>query len=201
MYQATIGIAVLLAVAVGSAVLYGRDHRTRRYALDRPGRIASPREFRWVYAWIQLSTIAAGLAAFLTEHPAALALPVPASLFATGLAVALVGFWLFWHSKRKLGAQYSPCFDAYLPTRLVQHGVYAKVRHPIYTANLLVLTGLTLATGSAWLFANGIVLAVYYARSAPREERALLGELPGYAAYLRRTGRFWPSLALPRGRR
>lgn len=57
-----------------------------------------------------------------------------------------------------------------MPARIVVEGVYGHIRHPIYTANLAMLTGLALATGSGWLLRNAFLLGVFCVVSAMREE-------------------------------
>lgn len=76
--------------------------------------------------------------------------------------------------------------------RLVQTGPYRWVRHPMYTAVLLLTLGGLLCQWAplrllAWLALG----AVLYAK-AVREERLLAARFPGYAAYQARTRRFLP---------
>jgi protein-S-isoprenylcysteine O-methyltransferase Ste14 len=110
-------------------------------------------------------------------------------------SVALIAFTLgthqeplsLWHQEN----------DA--PRRLVTHGAYARVRHPFYAAFLLALLGCTAALphpGMAVLF---LFACVKLSRTAAREERRLLASAFGaeYREYLRRTGRFLPSLPTP----
>ena len=194
MMREWIGALVLLAVCVGSAVAYARDHRGRRYARGREAQPRSVRTFRVVYAWIRVSTPIAGLGARLGGGGSWLTLRPTDLVFAFGIALALAGFGLFVHAKRMLGREYAPCYDAHMPARIVVEGVYGYVRHPIYTANLATLTGLTLATGSLWLLLNTLLLGVFCVVSAIREENALWAASPVYRSYVLETGRFLPCL-------
>jgi protein-S-isoprenylcysteine O-methyltransferase Ste14 len=78
---------------------------------------------------------------------------------------------------------------------LVTNGPYRWVRHPMYSALLLVSTSFTLASpgvhhGWACLIALTVVLAI-----KARYEEALLGsKFAGYAAYAGRTRRFLPGV-------
>jgi len=110
----------------------------------------------------------------------------------TGLLVALVGTGLAYWAKRTLGRSYSPCYASALPACLIANGPYRWVRHPLYSANLLTLSGIAIATTSAVLIAALAVVAAFYLRAARREERTLATELPGYREYESRTGRFVP---------
>lgn len=192
MLHETIGVVAFLAIGVGSHRLYEPDHRSRGYAAGRPGPIPSPRGFRGVYHWIRSSTIAIGITALLVDHPALLPFHRSSILLLVGVVIAIMGFGVFAAAKRTLGRHYAPCFDAYLPTSIVRTGPYRFVRHPIYTANLTTMAGLTIASGSGWLLANTLLLGAYYWRTAQIEERALLSRVDGYAEYTRVTGRFLP---------
>ncbi len=80
------------------------------------------------------------------------------------------------------------------PAHLVTYGAYQRIRHPFYASFLLALTGAALfcphpvtlfSLAAAWVVLNA---------TAAKEEQRLLASAFGvdYAAYLRRTGRFWP---------
>lgn len=66
---------------------------------------------------------------------------------------------------------------------VVSTGLYGMVRHPMYSANLIMLVGLPLALGCYWglLFAiPGVVILMARIRD---EEALLRAELTGYVAY------------------
>ncbi|MEQ8763132.1 MAG: isoprenylcysteine carboxylmethyltransferase family protein [Planctomycetota bacterium] len=181
---------ILAIILVVSARAY--RHADRRYEDGKSERIASPCHFSWVYRWIQASTLIGGFSAYLTSWPILLEVHESRALLWAGQLVMLLGLWLFVFSKRTLGAEYSPCFDSWVSQRIVRSGPYAKIRHPIYTANLMILGGLFLATGSVWLGLNALVLFAYYLVAARREESALGKRYPEYAAYRREAGQFLP---------
>lgn len=70
--------------------------------------------------------------------------------------------------------------------QVVSTGLYGVVRHPMYTANAIMLVGLPLALGSSW--ALGFVLPglLVLAARIRDEERLLDSELTGYREYRRR---------------
>ena len=78
--------------------------------------------------------------------------------------------------------------------RLVEHGIYRRVRHPMYTAVTLFGLGCVAATPSAnaWLAAGFLFLVLVV--KAMAEERALCRVHEGYADYMRRTERFVPKV-------
>lgn len=75
---------------------------------------------------------------------------------------------------------------------LVQHGVYALVRHPLYTSVILVSFGWALVWGSVPALALACVEVVFFDAKARREERWLMEKFAGYADYRRRARRLVP---------
>ena len=76
--------------------------------------------------------------------------------------------------------------------KLIQHGIYAKIRHPLYTAVILAGVGWALA----WLSWPALLVAVtlvpfFHAKSC-REEVFLRQKFAGYREYETRTHRFIP---------
>jgi protein-S-isoprenylcysteine O-methyltransferase Ste14 len=71
--------------------------------------------------------------------------------------------------------------------RVIDTGPYAFVRHPMYTAALLMFAATPLALGSCWALLLIIPLTGVLAWRLSDEERFLIRNLPGYAAYRQRT--------------
>ena len=109
-----------------------------------------------------------------------------------GASVSIIGAVIFSAAKLNLGKQYSHCSNMYLPKDIVTNGVYKYIRHPIYTANLLIVFGLFITTGSLLVFAVGFGMTVYYQRSANIEEKYLEITFENYKIYKKSTGRFLP---------
>lgn len=74
----------------------------------------------------------------------------------------------------------------------VQSGVYRWVRHPIYAGVILIVGSWASYRGSLLHGVLAVVIAVFFAVKARREERWLLQRFPVYDAYRRRTKRFAP---------
>ena len=70
--------------------------------------------------------------------------------------------------------------------RVVTHGPYAVVRHPMYAGALCYFLGTPLLLGSWWGLAFAPVLIVLIAVRAVTEERMLSAALEGYPAYAAR---------------
>ncbi len=69
--------------------------------------------------------------------------------------------------------------------QVVQTGPYQVVRHPGYTAGILMALSTALVLGSLWaLIPAGLVVILLIIRTV-LEDRTLRHELPGYAAYAR----------------
>lgn len=77
---------------------------------------------------------------------------------------------------------------------LVQHGIYRRVRHPIYAGVMQVCIGWAVFTGSPPSFVAALALVVWLDLKARREETWLIDHYPAYAGYRARTARFVPYL-------
>lgn len=106
-------------------------------------------------------------------------------LIAFGLLVGALGL-------RDLGPSLSPLPRPTEGGQLVRHGVYRRVRHPIYVGVLLVALGWSVLTASVVAGGLAIGLAVLIDLKARREEVWLRERFPDYADYARRTRRFIP---------
>jgi protein-S-isoprenylcysteine O-methyltransferase Ste14 len=69
---------------------------------------------------------------------------------------------------------------------LIDHGPYARVRHPGYVGMLLAYATLPLALGSWWAFLPGSVSLLFAFRRLWIEDRFLAANLPGYREYATR---------------
>lgn len=106
--------------------------------------------------------------------PLAISPKVPAILSIGGLAVFVVGCSLAWRARWTLDAMYgiSTCNATQLRAehRLIQHGPYALVRHPMYLGYWLVLLGVTLIylTWTPLLFL-ALSIVLFYGCTQPEE--------------------------------
>ncbi len=69
---------------------------------------------------------------------------------------------------------------------VVSSGLYGLVRHPMYTANVIMMVGIPLALGSYWglvFVIPGLLVLAWRIRD---EETLLRGELDGYREYTRK---------------
>jgi protein-S-isoprenylcysteine O-methyltransferase Ste14 len=69
--------------------------------------------------------------------------------------------------------------------RVISSGLYAFVRHPMYTAALALLLGTPLALGSFWGLIPAALLCAAIVLRLLDEENYLAHNLPGYTDYQR----------------
>jgi protein-S-isoprenylcysteine O-methyltransferase Ste14 len=147
-----------------------------------------PRGEGWVAAQIVLFVVIAGLGLRdLSAGPPALPLVLGAAGIVLGELVAV-------RATRDLGRNLSPFPRPLDGAVLVDSGVYAYVRHPIYSGLLLAGAGWSLATASVGAAMATIALFLVLDAKARREEVWLRGVYPGYEGYRARTRRLVPGL-------
>jgi len=79
--------------------------------------------------------------------------------------------------------------------RVISTGPYALVRHPMYSAMILLMSATPLALGSFWAFLPSLGLIPLLAVRAKDEEKLLMKELTGYREYTQKTRyRLFPGL-------
>jgi protein-S-isoprenylcysteine O-methyltransferase Ste14 len=72
---------------------------------------------------------------------------------------------------------------------LVTTGLYGVVRHPMYSAALLMTIATPIVLGSYWALLTVVPATALVVARLLSEERLLAGELPGYVAYMKSTRR------------
>jgi protein-S-isoprenylcysteine O-methyltransferase Ste14 len=121
-------------------------------------------------------------------------LPLPVWLRWLGVGVALSGFVLLQWAQQSLGKNWSDAPVLVKSQEMVASGPYRRIRHPIYTAFLLILGSFLLIAanwfiGLLWIGMTGLDVAA----RMNTEEAMLLGQFgENYRAYMQKTGRLWP---------
>lgn len=98
-------------------------------------------------------------------------------------AAAALGLNALWNLRNVFRVAPTPRTDGVL----VEAGVYRRLRHPMYTAVVLVVAGIAVTRPDAAVLAVAGANLVFYLAKARYEEGLLLARFPGYAAYRRRT--------------
>jgi protein-S-isoprenylcysteine O-methyltransferase Ste14 len=176
---------VYLAVFGGASALvtaYLLRHDRRLLASrTRAGPIAeTQRSQQWLQAAASACFVALFAAAGLDFRRAVSDVPWALSLSCDG--VVALGFWVVFRVFRE-NSFTSAVIEVASEQRVVSTGPYAIVRHPMYAGASLLLLATPAALGSwrALPFALALVLVV--AVRAVAEEKFLVAQLPGYAAY------------------
>ena len=132
------------------------------------------------------------VAVYDRTHGPALSFPVWWSIL--GLALCALSVPVGLVAWRVLGRSYAPDPAVMPGQRLVTSGIYATIRHPMYTAALLWIAGLPLIVRSLWGFGVGFLLTGVAVGLRIRQEEAILLAAFGdeYRAYRARTKRLIP---------
>ena len=134
-------------------------------------------------------------------HPAWLAwssLPLPLWLRWAGVTLALLGFVLLQWAQNTLGKNWSDTPRLIQEQSLITSGPYQYIRHPIYTAFLLIL-GSTFLISANWLLGLAwIGMTVLEVASRISFEEKLMLDYFGdrYREYMKRTGRLLPRMGV-----
>ena len=95
-----------------------------------------------------------------------------------GLAL-VIGVW----ASLSLGGNLTPYPKPVQAGTMVEHGPYRVVRHPIYTAVVVGMIGISIRSGDWISLALSVGLVPFFFAKSSFEERHLLEEYPGYSAY------------------
>ncbi len=93
-----------------------------------------------------------------------------------------------------LGRNLTPFPRPVQSSRVIQHGIYGLMRHPLYTAVFCGSLGWALVWRSKTALLAALILGPFFAAKARREERWLRETHLDYAAYEQRVKRFIPWL-------
>lgn len=130
---------------------------------------------------MQLLLVTVGLSVvFVHVHPTPLTL-----MNIAGLVLMVVGLILWVTARLQLGDSFSVSAQA---RKLVTHGLYSKIRNPVYVFGAMALGGFALAIGRP-IFLLGLLLIVPLQINRARAESKVLEEKFGdaYHEYRRKT--------------
>jgi protein-S-isoprenylcysteine O-methyltransferase Ste14 len=118
-------------------------------------------------------------------------------LAALGIVVAVAALVMFRLTHKALGRNWSVSLQLKDDHKLITHGVYARVRHPMYSAFWLMALAQALLLPNIVAGLAGIVGfgTLYLLRVKQEEELMLKGFGAEYQAYMDRTGRIIPKLS------
>ncbi len=129
--------------------------------------------------------------------PLTVSFPFDSVFQVVGMALWLTGGALSIWAMRTLGRFTRPEIEVVSDHRLVTEGPYRRVRHPLYTALLMMGAGVALFLLNALLAALAVLSCAISRRRASLEEELLSSEDGfglAYQRYMEGTGRFLPLL-------
>ncbi|MBS0319420.1 MAG: isoprenylcysteine carboxylmethyltransferase family protein [Proteobacteria bacterium] len=118
-----------------------------------------------------------------------------AATIVRGLAVVVAAGALYGSIRawRQMGRHWTMAVTRDEATTLFTSGMFARVRHPIYTLSiLLMLSSLVVVPNAPMLFTACAHFALMNAKARNEERFLLAAHGDAYADYCRRTGRFVP---------
>lgn len=148
---------------------------------------------------LSISTLGLGVIPALYAikgFPRAFDYPTSIVQVALGALVFAGALWLFWRTHRDLGRNWSVTLEIKEQHQLVTSGVYAKVRHPMYSAFFLWALAQAILLPN-WIagFAGLIGFGILFFFRVGREEEMMRESFgPQYDAYMARTKRIIPGI-------
>ncbi len=107
----------------------------------------------------------------------------------TGFICALLIYWLF----SSIGSGISPTVATRKEHKLVTHGIYRWVRHPLYSVGTLLFLSFAFMADSWFIAAMAILAFILLAIRLPNEEAHLIEKFGDeYREYMKTTGAFLP---------
>jgi len=191
--------AIVLILIV--AFVAHRGYYTRRQAAPAEDTLKKRERAQASYLAGILAMAAFAATILYAVHPAwlswaAAAFPLWVRWFGAGIALA--GFALLQWAQITLGRSWSDAPRMLKQQRLVKSGPYRWIRHPIYTAFVMIL-GALLFVSANWLVGLcWLGMTMLESLSRIRFEEALMCEYFGreYLDYMETTGAFVPKLRL-----
>lgn len=122
------------------------------------------------------------------------ALPYPMFFFWVGIVGLIVGSLFRRHCRRTLGSSFTGTVVVNADHAIIERGAYRYIRHPSYTAALIIFFGIGSALAN-WIslvtLLAFVAIAFFYRVNV--EERALIAVVgDSYRRYMQRTKRFVP---------
>ena len=178
----------LFIISSVSLYLYNSDDRYNKRVKNK----FSLSVFRLISKFIHVTTIIIVSDSLLISNFLGFEFHDNAFFTYIGIAISSIAITLFISSKITLGNNYSPCYDQRKPNNITSSGLYRYIRHPIYSSNVLLLVGTFIISGSYLMLINILILSLFYAVSAYREEKYLVNNFTYYKTYSKNTGMFIP---------
>ena len=116
----------------------------------------------------------------------------PPMVVIAGAVFMIVGLGVLLAGALALGRNLTPFPRPAERAQLVRHGIYAVIRHPLYTGVIAVSIGWALVWQSWQALLVAAALIPFFHAKARHEEQWLRKKFTAYAAYEKRVHRFIP---------
>ncbi|MGA1863470.1 MAG: methyltransferase family protein [bacterium] len=111
------------------------------------------------------------------------------TLYISGIILSIIGATLDCLALWKLKRSFSIMVEV---RSLITSGVYNKIRHPLYTGEILHFFGIALVFNNVIVYGMLAFLIILQALRAKLEEKKLKTYFPYYSTYMKSTGFFFP---------
>jgi protein-S-isoprenylcysteine O-methyltransferase Ste14 len=154
---------------------------------------------RIIWGWILTASFV--LFIFFPERLHWSSLPLPDAVRWIGFGMGILGLLLLTWVQHSLGRSFSATLRIRRDQNLVVTGPYRTVRHPMYTALLLLWGGLAILSANWFILLQVLAGVSGIIRVRAPLEEAMMLEVFGdsYREYMKRTGRFLPRWQSQRG--
>ena len=167
------------------------ERKSQKQRMQQEGTLLSLLLITWFFAAMLLPVlyVTAGWFARFDFH-------LPNGAYYAGALLFMLALWLLRRAHTDLARSWSAVVQIKRDQQLVTEGIYARMRHPIYSAHLLWGAAQALLIHN-WLcgFVGCALIAAIMALRIPREEKLLLSQYgEEYRSYMQRTGALLPRL-------
>jgi len=171
---------------------FGKQSRKERFeAIREEGRASS---FLLLVAfWVYIIIAALYLLGFTIISWSYIPLPALLRYIGTVTAIGSIAF-VYW-AHRTLRESYSAIMETSQNQKLVKEGPYRKIRHPIYTAHILLDIALILISENILLLLIFIISIPFTYKRMFNEEQMMIDRFgKEYEEYMQETGRLLPKI-------
>lgn len=186
------GISQSIVILLTGLIYYAVDFRLMRHYDRHSSQGPSARSWRYTFLMITFWALLVVQPVLLPEVGVSTTAWWGLAIQVTGIVLIACGLALHWWARSHLQHFYIEDVQFQEGQYLVDTGPYSRVRHPVFTSFFLIAIGMLLVNPALTTLVMVLYVSVDFSRAAREEEALLSEELPEYANYMDRTGRFFP---------
>jgi protein-S-isoprenylcysteine O-methyltransferase Ste14 len=139
--------------------------------------------------------------AIMPENRNILILPLPEWVHTLGLLLGIISLSLQIWVHIALQKNWLAARESGKKNNVITNGPYARIRHPLYLALILLLVSLSLISGYSLFFLLTLLSVPFFNSVAIKEETVMVQQFGDeYTNYMTSAGRFFPRFTSRRGR-